>query len=147
MDTEKPRSCGSSAPLHKSIPTVSISPPVTCGRQNRAPKPVGILMRWKQSDTSAIPAPHEAGRDQEESVAHQRARNRLVQISILETVSEEHKATERGTLKNMFPGLASIIHRSFVLDDFHTKDSSAGLCPLDEIQCTRREQLSQKSRA
>ena len=65
------------------------------------------------------PAPHEAERDQEESVAHQRARNRVVQSRPLGKVSREDKATEGRTTKNMFPGLASIIDRSCVLDDFH----------------------------
>ena len=92
-------------------------------------------MRWKQTRLPD-PAPYEAGKGLEESVDHRRARNRFVQ-SRSQKESEEHKPTGGGILKNMFPGLASMIQRSFVFDD--------GLCPLNKIQHTPRKQLSQRS--
>ena len=52
----KNKSYGPRVPFSKSIPTVPTSPAVTCGRQNHAPRPAGILMRWKQPDTSARPS-------------------------------------------------------------------------------------------
>ena len=125
---------------------MSTSPAVTCGRQNHAPKLLGILMRWKTVRHVCHTRRHAKLERAGGIGCSSKSQKSSPSISILEKVSEEHKPTEGGTLKNMFSGLASVIHRSFVFDDLHTKkDSSEGLCPLDEIQHTTRKQLSQKS--